>query len=392
MNKRWSQKKEGTSSVLKVESQALWVLAILLFLPGCILKPIYTSKDLARLPCESTASKFFYPVEFDADGYLLYEDQLQAARTAASKSRDIVIFVHGWDKTTGSAENDYQDFLCRLYWRGVDNGFLEETQSMVIGVFWPATVFRNYEDFPLIKPITYYIIRNRADRIAKEGIRKRLLPEILDLVEHHSEQRLHIVGHSFGGRMLLWAVSDYFGSRMFGEPENRVSVVNFVLLLPAIEPGRGKLSLAQTILVLRESMDRVDRGEGGKSDPLKSEYLRVFIVHSERDWANHYLFPVSQALSFKTPYCSIGACGDPSAPTIVVDETGEISEWVRNEGRVWNVQADSIISSHSDIYKGRVAGLIWRLISAKELSRSDQGVAIPSTPKLSGAEKGSRSH
>jgi len=194
LNKRWFGKIEGTSSVLKVESRALWVLVILLLLPGCILKPIYTSKDLARLPCESTASKFFYPVEFDADGSLLYEDQLQAARAAASKSRDIVIFVHGWDKTMGSAENDYQDFLCRLYWRGVDNGYLEETQAMVIGVFWPATAFRNYEDFPLIKPATYYLIRDRADRLAKEGIRKRLLPEILDIVEHQSERRLHIVG------------------------------------------------------------------------------------------------------------------------------------------------------------------------------------------------------
>jgi len=169
--------------------------------------------------------------------------------------------------------------------------------------------------------------------------------------------------------MLVWAASDYFGARIFGEPANKISVVNFVLLLPAIEPGRGKLGLARDILVLQEALAQYDRTEGGKSDLLKAEHLRVFIVHSERDWANHYLFPVSEGLSLKMPYCSIGACGEPFTPTIAVDEAGEINEWVRYSGRVWNVQADSIISSHSDIYKGRVAGLIWRLISAKELAQ-----------------------
>ncbi len=374
-NKRQSLEKTGMNSILKVDSQALLVLVILLLLPGCTLSPIYTSKDLARLPCESTASKFFYPVEFDADGDLLYEDQLQAARTAASTSRDIIIFVHGWDKTTGSAENDYQDFLCRLYWRGVDSGHTEETQTIVIGVFWPSTVFPNYEDFPLIKPFTYYIIKDRADRLAIEGIRKRLLPEILDLVEHDSEKRLHVVGHSFGGRMLIWAVSDYFRTRMFAEVPQRVSAINFVLLLPAIEPSRGKLDLAQMLLQLRQSMDKVDGVEG-----VKSELFRVFIVCSERDWANHFLFPISQALSLKIPSCSIGACGEPSAPTLTVDEAGNINKWVPNSGRVWNIKADSIISSHSDIYKGRIAGLIWRLITAKELTPNDLKAPLSLVP------------
>jgi len=47
---------------------------------------------------------FFYPVEFDADGNILYEDQLRAAKIATKPPRDIIIFVHGWDKTAGSAE------------------------------------------------------------------------------------------------------------------------------------------------------------------------------------------------------------------------------------------------------------------------------------------------
>ena len=95
-------------------------------------------------------------------------------------------------------------------------------------------------------------------------------------------------------------------------------------------------------------------------------------MHSARDWVNHYLFPFSEAFTLKKPWCSVGACGEPFAPTITVDEAGLVKELPHNAKRVWNVKADAIISSHSDIYKGRVAGLIWSLITAKEMTQSSQ--------------------
>jgi hypothetical protein len=351
------------NAILKIGRRGLWVLTILLLMPGSAFSPIYTGKDLARLPCESPASRFFYPVEFDPDGNILYEDQLHAAKVAAITRRDIIIFVHGWDKTAGSAEQNYQEFLCRLYWRGVEEQYLAEDQAIVIGVFWPSTILRNHEDFPLIKPFSYYIIRTRADTFAVEGIQKRLLPAILDTAERDHELRLHIIGHSFGARMLIKAVSDYFRKSIIDDLPCYVSSVNFVLLLPAIEPGIESSQASRFIVEINQllgGMDQVRR--------MKPEHLRIFNVYSGRDWANRFLFPISEALNFKMPYCSIGACGEPSAPVLTVDEAGTITEWRPNIGRIWNVKADSVISSHSDIYKGRIAGLIWSLISAKELT------------------------
>ena len=113
---------------------------------------------------------------------------------------------------------------------------------------------------------------------------------------------------------------------------------------------------------------------------MKPEHLRIFNVYSERDWANRFLFPISEALNFKMPYCSIGACGEPSAPVLTVDEAGTINEWTANIGRIWNVKADSIISSHSDIYKGRITGLIWKLIATKELAPSELAIPRSHTP------------
>jgi len=360
-----------------MKNRGFLVLAILilLLLPGSIFNPIYSSEDLARLPCESTASRFFYPVEFDADGNILYEDQLHAAKVAAITRRDIIIFVHGWDKTVGSVDGDYQDFLCRLYWRWVDNQYLAEDQAIVIGVFWPSTILRNHEDFPLIKPFSYYIIRERADTIAVEGVQKRLLPAILDTAERDHEMRLHIIGHSFGARRLIKAVSDYFSKSIIDKLPHYFSSVNVVLLLPAIEPGIENSQASQFILEINQVLGEMDRVRR-----MKPEHLRIFNVYSERDWANRFLFPISEALNFKMPYCSIGACGEPSAPVLTVDEAGTINEWRPNIGRIWNVRADSIISSHSDIYKGRIAGLIWKLITAKELAPSDLEITRSLTP------------
>ena len=358
-----------------MENRGFWVLTILLLLPGSTFSPIYTSEDLARLPCESPTSRFFYPVEFDADGNILYEDQLHVAKVAAITRRDIILFVHGWDKTAGSVDGDYQEFLCRLYRRGVDEQYLAEDQAMIIGVFWPSTILRNHEDFPLIKPFSYYIIRARADTVAVEGIQKRLLPAILDTAERDHEMRLHIIGHSFGARRLIKAVSDYFSKSIIDELPHYVSSVNVVLLLPAIEPGIENSQASQFILEINQGLGEMDRVRR-----MKPELLRIFNVYSERDWANRILFPISEAFNFKVPYCSIGACGEPSAPVLTVDEAGTINEWKPSIGRIWNVKADSIISSHSDIYKGRIPGLIWSLISAKELTPTDPKIPLSLAP------------
>jgi hypothetical protein len=242
-------------------------------------------------------------------------------------------------------------------------------------VFWPSTILRNYEDFPLIKPVSYFIIRARADTFAVEGIQKRLLPAILGTAEPDHEMRLHIIGHSFGARMLVKAVSDYFRKSIIDELPHYFSSVNFVLLLPAIEPGIENSQASQFILEINQRLGEMDQVRR-----MKPEHLRIFNIYSERDWANRFLFPISEALNFKMPHCSIGACGEPSAPVLTVDEAGTINEWTPNIGRIWNVKSDSIISSHSDIYKGRIAGLIWKLIATKELARSDLEIPRALTP------------
>jgi hypothetical protein len=194
-------------------SAALLIVCISVFFQAsCAFDAIYTSKDLSRLPCETDLHKFFYPIEFSSDGAIVYSDQMHAiARLGTSDARldesaepqrDIIIFIHGWDKTSGTAERDYQDFLCRLYWSGISKGSLERGKAALIGVFWPATVLPNYEEFALIKPFTFYRTRARADNLAATGIQK-LLRKIIEVSQMRTAVRLHAIGHSFGGRLLI---------------------------------------------------------------------------------------------------------------------------------------------------------------------------------------------
>lgn len=121
--------------VLRITAQTLLSWVMFIAATSCTLDPIYTSRDLARLPCESGDKRFFYPIEFDTEGQSIYPDQLEEVRRSSAGDRDVIIFVHGWDKTSGTAERDYQDFLCRLYWSGIQSKTLNSERVMLIGVF-----------------------------------------------------------------------------------------------------------------------------------------------------------------------------------------------------------------------------------------------------------------
>jgi hypothetical protein len=95
--------------------------------------------------------------------------------------------------------------------------------------------------------------------------------------------------------------------------------------------------------------------------------LNVYIISSRRDWANRFLFPVRELSSGRPMICSIGACGHPLARDTVANEAGEIQlgdvkSWDAHYDNVWNVDATDVISSHVDIYKGRVARILWKLL------------------------------
>lgn len=64
------------------------------------------------------------------------------------------------------------------------------------------------------------------------------------------------------------------------------------------------------------------------------------------------------------PTCAIGACGVLQWPDLVSATSGGSLDSALDlaETNLWNVDASKIIFSHTDIYKGRIANLVWELI------------------------------
>jgi hypothetical protein len=93
--------------------------------------------------------------------------------------------------------------------------------------------------------------------------------------------------------------------------------------------------------------------------------LRIYNIFSSNDQANKLLYPIGSLLEDGGPTCGIGACGVTQWPkTVSATLSGSLKTTIDlSESNLWNVDATGIISSHTDIYKGRVANLLWELIA-----------------------------
>lgn len=337
--------------------------------------------DLAGLPCEPE-KQFFYPVEFDKLGNLLYEEQWSslAGRLESDYDlRDIHVVVHGWDKTPQTAERDYQDFICRFYEQGVreqwayGQEWATTKNSVIVGIFWPSTVLPNYEDLFLIKPLTYFAIRGRADDLQKTALQKsfNIIAQIAAHRDLKSRMRLHLIGHSFGGRMIVKGLRTLMDDdpKMALKLFNSFRLVNIVLLLPAL-PARD---IEDILSVRRRYIDVRKPTESAIEHRYSSKVIgivsavNIYNIYSRNDWANGYLFPMGELASGDRMECAIGNCGLPMAQDARVTESGEVTleeekPWEWHYAKIWNVDATNVISSHGDIYKGRVARLLWKLL------------------------------
>jgi pimeloyl-ACP methyl ester carboxylesterase len=361
-----------------------WLPSLLLLLAGCAGVPTYTSQDLAILPCETDVPRFFQPYEFNVDGAPLFADQQAAVerRLRTQQPRDIIVFIHGWNKTAYVAEREYQDFLCRFHARlreAEQAAAVEPDRLLIIGIFWRSTLSANGPDPLLAKWITYFPIRERADLMARTGFTDMMRDLTNVLGERRPDKakpKLHLVGHSFGGRMIVNGMRSFIH---LGTPAHdllrRVDRLNMVLLNAAIGPEDFKPIEA---VALREPSGQQERGEllsavqaqSGKVSAATTAKIYAgytFNVYSGHDVANRWLFPLASLLTDDEARCGIGACGVDEYDTINVTPTGHLAEppnpvgLAPGQAAVWNINADQVIFDHSDIYKGRVATLLFEL-------------------------------
>lgn len=340
-------------------------------LSACTAPARYTSLDLALLPCEPPgAPVFFAPLEFRADGTVLYPEQKDALIDYLERGQfaDLFFFLHGWNKNPVSAELDYQNFICRFH--GKLNESLKETKRQgklkVIGVFWASTITNRDKEPLLLKPVSYYRIRDRVDGLAESGLAP-LLDEIGDVLISLDERlgrsgeprRVHLVGHSFGGRMIIRSFRELSDDGKLVPILKSVDATNVVLINAAAPPTFFDwISEAVLEAWLKDAPARFTGSTGSF----------LLNLHSDQDSANKYLFRMASAFNDDPQSCAVGACGIPNMPTLCVDHAGELVEpevratLERPELNVRNIDTSRIVYGHSDIYKGRMASLIADLL------------------------------
>ncbi|MDK2745304.1 MAG: alpha/beta hydrolase [Nitrospira sp. BO4] len=360
---------------------------VVCMLIGCSHAPQYTSKDLTILPCEQRAHEFFFPLEFDAQGSLVYEDQPHHIAEAMPEAESIYVFVHGWNKVPKLAETDYQDLICRFYTHSKAN----KKKSIVIGLFWPST------EFPPL--FNFWSMKGRADTLAITGFQD--LMRILASGAKANPGRhydLAIIGHSFGGRIVLNGISQFTAEitpdiRNFFSGLNQFQIVLITAAMseynllkssmwgvgPYYDSLRARWRSDAFYDQLRTQVQRSFSAHDILVDPAALRVawhpslvqlssivdLRIYNIFSSNDQANKIFYPIGSLFEDGGRTCGIGACGVTQWPkTVSATYSGSLKTTVDlSESNLWNVDASDIISSHTDIYKGRVANLLWELIA-----------------------------
>jgi hypothetical protein len=215
-------------------------------------------------------------------------------------------------------------------------------------------------------PISYYQIRERADTIAEKGAPNLLASLTKALPRNSLRVRVSLVGHSFGGRMVVRSLEKLHERSELVPLLKSAHSVNVVLINAAVSAAR---------------FDWISEAYATASQQLPSVHSEraesyLFNLHSFNDSANRLLFPLASLFNQDDAACAAGACGVPSYPTLCVDNSGKlllspesmiggvyIGRGVYSDQlNVWNVDITPIVFSHSDIYKGRVATLTRDLL------------------------------
>ena len=195
----------------------------------------------------------------------------------------------------------------------------------------------------LLNLTTYYQMKERAGSVGATGLN----PCLRRLRERRAETRLHLIGHSFGGRLVTAAT--------MGDPAK-----------PAIAPDT--VTLLQAAFSHYGFAKDYDPGSDGFFRPVVTAHMSrgpVLITHSKRDKAVGYAYPLASRLGRQVAaalgdandrYGGIGRNGAQKTPEAVAGTLEAVGGgYAFAADKLYNLNADTIIADHSDIRRPEVA-------------------------------------
>lgn len=257
---------------------------------------------------------------------------------------DVFIYSHGWWTTASTAMGDYNDFSV---------GFAKTLQNVMamnpsplkriganfsalsIGLHWPSTISEDQDSVANFAEATsFFTMEHRADAVGEHAA-YALLRLLIDGRKGRPPLRFHILGHSFGCRVVCSALQaltqDPATLKLAGDEQ---AEFNVVLLQAASDCD----SLAPTRLY-GNVLQKIPR-------------LRLLVSVSDNDSALGTWYPKAQKLAhlFSDPIEAMGAAGPQGNLVRAVSQRIDISR-----GKVPTPEGDFVVANLTPLHQAHAA-------------------------------------
>lgn len=199
----------------------------------------------------------------------------------------------------------------------------------------------------LLNYVTYYQMKERAGKVGKLG----LAPALKEIKKTHPDLRLHLIGHSFGARLVTSAAAN------LGKGS-----IDTLILLQAAFSHYG----------FAHNYSKGDDGMFRSAIASKKVKGNIIITHTHNDTAVGKAYAIASRVGRQTGsflggpndlYGGMGANGAQVTP----EASNEFilssqSNYNFKPGKIYNLRADNCIKDHSDICKKEVASVVMKAI------------------------------
>jgi hypothetical protein len=202
---------------------------------------------------------------------------------------------------------------------------------------------------------TYYQMKTRAGPVGKGGVAATLIR----VRERHPGLPIHLVGHSFGGRLVTAAAA-------------------------TLQPGAAPVTM--TLLQAAFSHNALaEKFDGQKNGAFRTIIQDkrisgpIVITHTRNDKAVGIAYPLASRIAFDNaaalgdandPYGGMGRNGAQHTPELSASESelrqvAPGQKYAFTPGKVYNLNADEIIKDHSDVTSVPVANAVMSALGVR---------------------------
>jgi hypothetical protein len=202
----------------------------------------------------------------------------------------------------------------------------------------------------LLNYVTFYQMKERAGKIGALGLH----PVLVQVRHKFPPVKLHLIGHSFGARLLTAAVA--------GPDEQSGLTVDTLTLL---QGAFSHYSLA-------EKYDGKRNGFFRRVVTDKKVRGPILVSHTKNDKAVGMAYALASRIANQVAaaiggpsdiYGGIGCNGALKTPEAVHGQLGSQNKYDFKKGKIYNLNGDSSIAHHSDICQQEVARAVLAAIS-----------------------------